>query len=178
MPSGSVISLINPRNQSTGDGFAVASGTGGRWDSTRNDTLYIANFDVVDAGYNSLVQGFDPEKARASECAMWLCIQGYEIVTVAGHQVQKIAHTFSKIDATPLFDIFDNYTFPALHGEMNPAPGVNYNIMVIAYQSYRSILITMFNGTTFVDVSGSKANSDTADAIWSASAELVLGCSR
>ena len=172
MPSGTVISLINPRNQSLGDGFAVASGTGGRWDSTRNDTLYIANFDVVGARYNSLVQGFDPEKAQASECAMWLCTQAYDVVTVAGHQVQKIAHTFSNIDATPLTSIFDNYTFPGLPREMNPAPGVNYSIQVSAYQSYRSTLLTMFNGTARVNIAASTANSDTADAIWSASADL------
>ena len=173
MPSGSEISLINAPNISYGEGFAVTSGSGGRWDSKLNDTLYIANFDVVGAGYKSLVQGFDPEKAQASECALWLCIQAYDVVTVAGHQVQRIAHTFSEIDATPLSGgVFQNYTFPALPAKMNPVPGVVYNILLSARESYRSTLLKMFNGTATLDISASTANSDTVDAIWSASADL------
>lgn len=172
MPSGSVISLINAPNISYGPGFAVKAGTGGHWDSKLNDTLYIVNFDLVGASYGSLVQGFDPHTARASECAMWFCIKAYDTVTVAGHQVQIAAHTVSNIDATPLTGIFDNYTFPALPANMNPTPGVNYSIRLSAQQSYHSTFYKMFNGTATLDISASSANSDTADAIWSASADL------
>ncbi|KAJ9604775.1 hypothetical protein H2200_010890 [Cladophialophora chaetospira] len=171
MPSGSEISLINPPTNDFGVGWAVVPGTGFVYNSKLNDTLYIANFDMVGASEGSLTQGFTPKSAQASECAVWLCIQAYEVVTVAGHQVQKAAHTFSKINATALNDIFDNYTFPALPASMNPAPGVDYIVSVSAQQSYHQSLYTMFNGTASLGIEASKADSDTALAIWTASAD-------
>jgi hypothetical protein len=71
MPSGSVISLINPEKVSGGTGFAVVPGNGSKWDFNLHDKLYIANFDAVGASDRSLVQGFNASTAKASECAMW-----------------------------------------------------------------------------------------------------------
>jgi hypothetical protein len=173
MPSGSLITLNNTPRLDEGVGFVVSPSTGARWDSKRNDTLYIANFDVVGAPYRALAVQFDPSKAQASECAIWFCIQAYEIFTVAGHQSQNIVHTFSKIDATP-FDgsSFDNYTFPVLPADVDLSPSVQYNVSLSGFLSYRSSLSELCNGTAYLDSSASTADSDTVEAIWSASADL------
>jgi hypothetical protein len=169
MPSGSVISLINPEKVSGGTGFAVVPGNGSKWDFNLHDKLYIANFDAVGASDRSLVQGFNASTAKASECAMWLCIQAYDVTTRATHQVQTIVHTFSYINSTPVStSVFDNYTFPALPAEMNPTPDTDYNVSVDGWQQFSSTLIGQFNGTAMLDIESSVANGDSIDAIWTA----------
>jgi hypothetical protein len=173
MPSGSTITLVNSRGVSGGIGFAVKSGKGGQYNSSLHDKLYIANFDVVGAPYMSLVQGFTNESTRVSECAMWMCVQAYNVSTRSNNQVQTIVQTFSSIDSTePPGGIFANYTFPTLPAEMHPTPDTNYSVLYIGIQGFQQTLTTMFNGTAFLNIESSKASSDAVDAVWSASANL------
>lgn len=172
MPSGSIITLISP-GSSQGPGFAVQSGTGGKYNSSLYDKLYIANFDVVGAPYKELSQGFSNQTTSASECAMWLCVQAYNVSTRSNHQVQTTIQTFSSINSTPSGNaVFAIFTFPTLPAEMNAAPNTNYSVSALGAKGFKDTLSTMFNGTAVLDIESSSAESDAVDAIWSASANL------
>jgi len=172
MPSGSIITLISP-GTSEGPGFAVKSGTGGKYNSSLHDKLYIANFDVVGASYMSLSQGFSNQTTTASECAMWLCVQAYNVSTRSNHQVQTTIQTFSSINSTPTDEIgLANFTFPTLPAEMNATPNTNYSVSALGALGFQDTLSAMFNGTASLDIESSSAESDAVDAIWSASANL------
>lgn len=172
MPSGSIITLVGP-DSTEGPGFAVRPGAGARYNSSLYDKLYITNFDVVGAPYLSLVQGFSNQTTRASECAMWICMQAYNVSTRSNHQVQTIVHTFSSINSTPTYgSVFSNFTFPTLPAELNAIPNTNYSVSAIAVDGFSETLYTMFNGTAQLNIESSFAASDAVDAIWSASANL------
>jgi hypothetical protein len=172
MPSGSIITLISP-GASEGPGFAVKSGTGGKYNSSLHDKLYIANFDVVGAPYMSLSQGFSNQTTNASECAMWLCVQAYHVSTRSNHQVQTTIQTLSSINSTQTYGgVLTNFTFPTLPEEMNATPNTNYSVSLLGAKGFQDTLSTMFNGTAELDIESSSAESDAVDAIWSASANL------
>jgi hypothetical protein len=172
MPSRSIITLMSP-GASGGLGFAVKSGTGGKYNSSLNDKLYIANFDVVGAPYMSLAQGFSNQTTKASECAMWLCVQAYNVSTRSNNQVQTTIQTFSSINSTLTDEgVYNNYTFLTLPAEMNATPNTNYSVSFLGAGGFHDTLSTMFNGTADLDLESSSAASDAVDAIWSASANL------
>ena len=173
MPSRSTMTLINPLSTFLGPGFAVKSGRGGKYNASLHDKLYIANFDVVGAGYHSLTQGFNNATTKASECAMWMCIQAYKVSTHTNNQVQTLVQSFSYINSTEASgSVFANYTFPTLPAEMHATPGANYSVSLAGQGGFYQTLSAMFNGTANVDISNSAAFSDPVDAIWKHSANL------
>ncbi len=177
MPSGSIVTLMaaGPAGPNDGPGFAVKSGTGGgKYNASLDDKLYIANFDVVGAPYLSLAQEFSNQTTRASECAMWFCVQAYNVSTRSNHQVQTIVQTVSSVNTTLADEggAFTNITFPTLPEEMNATPDTNYSVSLIASGGFEDTLGTLFNGTANLDIENSYAESDAVDAIWSHSANL------
>jgi len=137
MVSGTTASLTNFKENDEGVGFFVAPTTGQIYDSSKEDRLYIANFDVFGAPYNSFAsQTWDNKSTVSSECALWMCIQTYHVTQFSFNQVQTVVHNFSTINATlgGSFSGADNFTYPPLPVEMNPTSSpTNYTVNILAW---------------------------------------------
>jgi len=68
MPSGEVSNITNFERASMGIGFVVYQSPGSVYDTSKTDTLYIANFEVVGAPNNSL----ESTPGKAIKIKQWL----------------------------------------------------------------------------------------------------------
>ncbi|MCJ1252193.1 hypothetical protein MMC30_009440 [Trapelia coarctata] len=180
MPSGSTITLINHVSSAVEHTvFGVTPGYGGKYNSKSDDKLYLVNFDVVGAEYFNISGGVDIDTIKASECAMWMCIQAYNVSTHTNNQLQTLVQNFSYIEPSkqrppstgPGMFTF-NHTFPPLPAEMHATPGTDFNVSLAGLTQYVWTLETMFNGTgNLVDPMG-EPSSDSVEAVWKHSANL------
>src|SRR5579859_3290104 len=95
MPSGSQVRLENPGEDYEQGGFAVLQSHGAKYNASLQDKLYIANFDVIGWPYLESPQNASTQRLTASECAMWMCVQAYNISTRSNRQSQTIVQTIS-----------------------------------------------------------------------------------
>jgi hypothetical protein len=101
MASGSVSTLYN---QPAGDNvveFQVQSSYGAHFNTRRYDKLYIANFDMFGAPYGSYSSGWDNKSTISSECALWMCVQTFNVSTRSGQQVESVVASYSNMNSTP-----------------------------------------------------------------------------
>src|SRR5437667_10117372 len=100
MPSGSQVRLENPGEDYEQGGFAVLQSHGAKYNASLQDKLYIANFDVIGWPYLESPQNASTQRLTASECAMWMCVQAYNISTRSNRQSQTIVQTISSLNAS------------------------------------------------------------------------------
>lgn len=180
LPSGSQVTLENPGEDYEQGGFAVLKSNGAKYNASLQDKLYIANFDVVGWPFLESPRSASTQSVTASECALWMCIQAYNVSTRSNRQSQTIVQTisslnttlqtFSSINATRSYEDYYNYTFPKLSAEMNAMPNTNFTVAFWGAETYRSTL-DIFNGTGTMGFS-SIIQSDPIDAVWRASSNL------
>jgi hypothetical protein len=179
MPSGSQVTLENPGEDYEQGGFAVLRSNGAKYNASLQDKLYIANFDVIGWPFLESPQSASTQSVTASECAMWMCVQSYNVSTRSNRQSQTIVETISSLNTSiPTFSIneaisfedYYNYTFPRLSAKMNAMPNTNFTVAYWGAETYRSTL-DIFNGTGTMGFS-SIIQSDPIDAVWRASSNL------
>jgi hypothetical protein len=161
-----------------GNGFQVAASKGAKYNSSHHDKLYIANFDVFGAPYNSYSQIGWEEHLTGQECAMWICIKAFDVVTANGHQTQTVSTTFSDINsALPLeaggVVSGENFTFPPLPANMSgTTPDTNYTVSSFASVALSDYLGPLFNGTVFLSQEYNSPSSDAIEALWNGTNDM------
>ena len=175
LPSGNVATLANFTETEEGTGFYVNNSQGAIYNNSKHDRLYLANFDVIGAPYNTFGGGWGGSRTVSQECALWMCIQTYEVKTLSSHQVQSVVHNFSgplNNSISGGFSGRDNYTFPALPAEMHAKGNVNYTVNMFAYDIFGIYLAPFFNGTIFLNLASQKPTNDYVQAIWNGTENL------
>lgn len=172
MPSGSVFELTNFKSTDEGIGFQIMTTLGQHWKASDNDYLYIANFDMMGAPYQSFGE-FDLQNLyEASECALWMCVNTYSTTVSFGKQTQNLVSSFHKCDHE---ENGSNYTFtlPKRTAGMSRGNPTIYSVFDTAmtalhYQFYGAEAgMSMLNGTAIVNIESAGTSSDATNAIWS-----------
>jgi hypothetical protein len=171
MPAGTVTSVPPPSEYLFGVAFQVNSTRGAIYDSRRSDRLYIANFDVFGVSRQTLVWNWS--EVVASECALWMCIQGYQVTTVSSRQIQSTIWTLSETEnSTFTGDINANITFSALPADKSLGVHANYTFLYRAYIGLTTFLSPLLTGNITFDTHDETSSSDWTQAIWEASPDL------
>jgi len=174
MPSGTVMLFPNWTEASLGLGFQVSASTGAKYNSSKNDRIYIANFDVFGAPYGSFAVGNPLRDPVSQECALWMCIQTFVVQMSSAQQAQTVLSTFSTVDSTMPggFSGADNFTYPDLPSNMNPTPHTSYTVNIFASIALQEFLSSMFNGTVLLNLESQSPSSDAIEALWNGTSNL------
>lgn len=200
MSSGSVISLAGPDGNSSSwqSVFAVVSGNGSHFKRSDLETLYVANFDVFGTPYNLTKAYFDAslpmstlpwdkESTIVTECALWACVQSYDVSTRSGQQMQTISSNYSKVLPIDVWLPSGNkWTFataPVSNGTSQNQDSYNFTFAVDAENALRMYLQQTLTGKILLSTeadftlgqlyAGSPYPSDSViQAIWQATPDL------
>ena len=161
-------------------GFNVMSGPGAFYKANDSSIIYISNFDVFGAPYNSYKPPSDPPNewpngpTVSSECALWMCIQILNVTTARSQQFQNSPIQLSKVVNSSLFpsDTSVNLTFISPPPQYAPAHSPNYTVGAMAIEFFSAYLESIINGTIIVNLLSSMPSSDATQAIWNGSADL------
>jgi hypothetical protein len=175
LPSGNVATLANNTAGDEGIGFYVNNSQGAIYNSSKHDRFYLANFDVLGAPYSSLARPWPNSETVSQECALWMCVQTYEVKTLSSKQVQSVLHNFSgpvNSSIPEQWGYGDNFTFPPLPSEMHARANVNYTLNIDAYMVFGAYLAPFFDGVIFLDIESQDPTNDYVQAIWNGSENL------
>ena len=163
MPSGEVANL----SHLGGSGFQVMQSEGAAYNSSNSSMLYITNFDLVGAPGNSVQFSWLPSNTVAAECAMWFCVQAYDIIVFNTQQTQ-ISQNFSKVVEPSQLGLFSNFTFLDLPAEMDHRHDSQFNITLGAVVAFKNFLNSTFSGNVSLNTESNTASSDVIQAVWNA----------
>lgn len=169
MPSGSRFELANFTSMTEGTGFQTMSTRGQHWNTSDKGYLYIANFDMMGAPYNSFSELQVKDLLQASECALWMCVNTYATTQSSGKQTQKLASSFHNIDVD--FNSDTNYTF-SYSNTTAGGSSISYAVNWLAAAAFsfqfggNSATASMLDGTVFLNLESAQPSSDITNAIW------------
>lgn len=180
MPSGTQVTLQNVwQNGGEGNGFAVFPSQGAKYEQNDTSMLYIANFEMIGAGYSEAAGDFDPSvdaDVNAYECAMWMCVQAYNVSMTTSRQAQVVTQNFSRVvnSSFSTDEDLSNITFAGLPEDMNPTPdATNYSVVLLASEALRDFTETLLNGTVFLNLESVTPSSDVVQAIWNVTGSVA-----
>ena len=187
MPSGTQVTLQD--GGSGGTGFAVFPSQGAKYKQNDTSILYIANFEMIGAEYSEAALVFDPSNntdVNAYECALWMCVQAYNVSMTTSRQAQVVTQNFSHIgngfDTTDVTypelatnaTLVSNATFASLPSDMNPAPdATNYSVGFSAYIALGDFTEKLLNGTVDIYIDFIVPGSDVVQAIWNVTGSVA-----
>lgn len=170
MASGSVASLYNIPDGPAVIEFQVQSSYGAHFNTRRYDRLYIANFDMFGAPYGSYSTGWDNRSTVSSECALWMCVQTFNVSTRSGQQVQTVVASYSNINSTP--EPENDYVFKDLPADLHGTVQTKFTVDFLAQGALSTYLASLVNGTVSLDLSSQGFSSDITEAIWNGTQNL------
>lgn len=155
-----------------GQGFQVMTSSGQHWNKSIPDHLYVANFDMMGAPFDSVSGSLSfANMMNASECALWLCINAYNTSMSLGKQTQNLVSSFYNIQY-PIHSSIVNYTFnyPNRMMKSNDSSYTNYTVsdfaQVALSQRFGSSYI---NGNVTININSHITPNDIVQAIWAGS---------
>lgn len=175
MPSGSVAQLTNDVYDGEGAGFQVLGGTGAYYNVSLNDKAYIANFDMLGAPYDSYATTWSNDSLVCSECALWMCIQTYNVTTVSAAQVQTVVSTFSNYNRSLLLQGGNGgevLPWPAMPSDVHASADTNFTIGLFAIDALSEYLSGVINGTVYLNLETQAPTSDATEAVWNGTQNL------
>ena len=152
----------------------------------QNDSnLHISNFEVVGGLANSSGASSVPwpnSSTVASECALWMCVQAFEMSMVNDNQTQAVMQEFFQIQNktaamdsdTPYYGMpyYETFTCQDIPRRMNPRPEGNYTVGLLAVYAFQNYLGPMFNGSVSLRPESVLASSDVVEAIMNSAGDL------
>ena len=161
--AGSNFSLLNNEAADLhldGTGFQVQTSFGKRWSKSVKDTLYLANFEMMGYNYTATSGSTRGQELKATECALWFCVNTYETTISSGIQQQAQVSSFSNVNAT--YNLND-YTF---HVPTNNIEDDKFVVDDVTYEALQSAFYGKLNGTVTSGISGYYTLDDSILAIW------------
>jgi hypothetical protein len=176
LPSGNVATLANNTDADEGIGFYVNNSQGAIYSSSKHAIFYLANFDVLGAPYGTLGGQWANWETVSQECALWMCVQTYEVKSLSSKQVQSVLHNFSGLVNSSFpedgWGEGDNFTLPPLPSEMHARANVNYTLNIDAYMIFGTYLAPFFDGAIFLNTQRQDPTNDHVQVIWNGSENL------
>lgn len=168
----------------------MPSPTGHLYNVSLGDKAYIANFFVIGYSINSLT----PTSFSAYECALWWCVNAYQVSTHGSVQSTNIVYTQDILNASgyPSHSsedyrgspgnemMFHNLTFPPFPADVQtrlnlsaPAATIEYRLMTISLVALRVYTMSVIQGTGFLESHATSASNDIVEAVWYAASSLA-----
>jgi hypothetical protein len=147
--------------------FTVLSSEGKIYNASSPTTPYIANFDVIGAPWTSEVW----TNITASECALWFCVQAYNISVENSRQSQSLVKSWSTIADTEPFDGISNRTFIDIPADFNVSPNTTFYVGGESVRAIKEALPQYLEGTV-LNGDGYQYSSNYIEALWNASSNM------
>jgi hypothetical protein len=147
--------------------FTVLSSKGKIYNASSPTTPYIANFDVIGAPWTSEVW----TNITASECALWFCVQAYNISIENSRQSQSLVKSWSTIADTEPFDGISNRTFIDIPADFNVSPNATFYVGGESVRAIKEALPQYLEGTV-LNGDGYQYSSNYIEALWNASSNM------
>ena len=159
----------------SGSLFWVTQTNGWVYHRSNSTQTYLTNFDVFGAPFEVRRKDWLEKDMVAWECALWMCVQAFEVTTSSSSHTQIPIQNFSTI-ANMTHDIFtdasfdkintfENLTFEPLPPSMNPAPQSQYQFSIQSALTMSSYLTSAIKGNAGADLWVVSFSSDTTKAI-------------
>ena len=174
LPSGNVATLANFQDQDDyGVGF-VAMPNNAAYNSSTSKRLNLAHFDVFGAPYNTYAFKWPNHSTISAECALWWCVNAYQVVDQAGHQETTTNRTFFNITylVGDGWDGRQQYYFDPIPASLNPSPDANYSVGIDATIILQEILYSLLGGNITLDSESQAYSSDFVEAIWNGTGNI------
>ena len=174
MASGTVQTLYNQPAGLNVIEFQVQSSYGAHFNTRHYDKLYLANFDMFGAPYDSFSSGWANKSTVSSECALWMCVQTFNVSTRSGQQTETVVASYSNINSTPLASV-DGTTalvFLDLPTDLHATVNTNFTVNYFAWAALTRYLYGLVNGTVTLNIASQGYSSDITEAIWNGTQNL------
>ncbi|MDI1488101.1 MAG: hypothetical protein OHK93_007375 [Ramalina farinacea] len=159
----------------SGSLFWVTQTNGSVYHRSNSTQTYLTNFDVFGAPFEVRPKDWLQKDMVAWECALWMCVQAFEVTVSSSSQTQIPIQNFSTI-ANNTHDIFtdasfdkintfENLTFDPLPPSMNPAPQSQYQFSIESALTMSSYLTSTIKGNAGADLRVVSFSSDATQAI-------------
>lgn len=134
------------------------------------DKFYIVQFDMLGVDYGSFEESFAHEDIYVSSCAMWFCVNAYNVSTLVSKQSQTVTQNFHEGNTTA-FQTGGDVLFSSLPPDMNPVANTTYSVANEAYYAFPETIQVLFKGTAFLNEGAFISRSDSIEAVWKASGD-------
>ncbi|PCH02285.1 Protein of unknown function DUF3176 [Penicillium occitanis (nom. inval.)] len=149
--------------------FQVTSSQGHIYNASSTTIPYIANFDIMGAPYLSEQW----TNVTAFECALWYCVQAYNITMNNSRQTQSPAKSWSTISPSDDSSDSDNLTFTNIPSDFNIAPDAQFVVGELTVNAVKTALIGYLNGTVYGGTANEESySSDFMQAIWNSTSHI------
>ena len=172
MASGSIASLFNAFPGNDVPGFQVQSSKGAQFNTSHYDRLYIANFDMFGAPFGSYSEEWDNKSTISSECALWMCVQTFNVSTSSTQQVQKVVSSYSDVNSDPSNATKSGFIFTNLPSYLHGTVHTNFTVDFNAWGALQVYFADLVDGTVLLGSNSQAYSSDATEAIWNGTQNL------
>ncbi|KAI1459469.1 hypothetical protein F4805DRAFT_466079 [Annulohypoxylon moriforme] len=171
-PSGTSIS--HQDGSKSGFRFQVAPSNGSANTFALDSRPYISTFDVISVSQTSL-----ETKVQAHECALWFCLQSFNVTVANGIQTTTVLSNWSKTNL-PTEDNprFDELTFIDIPTNLYAHNQTHYTVPANSIQTLRTFINPLLTGNASGHTDAPQHSSDWIEAIWTATPDLNSWISR
>lgn len=180
MPSGALANLTDFAYSQSGRALHVFNSRGSAYDMRQSHKQFLANFEVVGAPFDVYDYGpwqNDSATTVAAECALWICVQSFEIQIINGILSQNVREEHDVVDASEQArgGGVVKTTFIDMPSTMNIPKDADYNLFGLSRLGLENFLSSLFYGNVTIDLGTQVtklASDDMILALWNASADL------
>jgi hypothetical protein len=163
LPDGQSISVSDgdPVNM-----FQIMVTEGTFYNASSTTIPYFLNFEAIGMPFGT--QFWNDSLISAQECALWYCIQAYNISVTSNVLNQTIIDTWNTIVPRSLgsFDGGDDFTFTDMPPYMNIHPNSSYFVNVLSWVAAKQTLESIFTGVVEAGAEGTAYSTQFIEAIW------------
>jgi hypothetical protein len=167
-------SLSAPTGDSTGYSFTVAPTNLTTNDSAPDSQAYFSAFDIL-----SVSKGPSRTTAQAYQCALWFCVNSYNVTVVNGLQNTSIEGTWSKTEFSSTNNAHnDEYHFIDIPPELNANSAARYSVPTDSIDVLKNFMASKMWGNSSNIDDTADFSSDWIQAMQNASSDLSAWMTR
>jgi hypothetical protein len=180
MPSGSTMTIqpgtISGATVMEGVAFQIQFTPGSIYVANDTSRVYLANFDVFGQPFTTDTnRTWTNTSIVSSECALWACVQAYQVSVDSLQQQQLTIQSWSDTITPPVNitrPFYQNSTFKPLPTNMNPTPDVQYTFGMYAATTIGKYLDRLLSGNVTLDLESDFPSNNYIEFNWNSSSNL------
>lgn len=162
LPDGQDITVFENGNATV---FEVLFTEGTFFNSSSITTPYILNVEAIGMPFNQ--RTWNESLISAQECALWYCVQSYDINITNNVLSQTVIETWNTTAPMPAIVAANyNITFSGMPESMNILPNSEYKVMDVSRNAASMFLGSVFKGQVNGGLEGTIYSTDWIEAVW------------
>ncbi|RDW82538.1 hypothetical protein BP6252_03650 [Coleophoma cylindrospora] len=162
MPDGNSITVDNSIQVNM---FQVTTTSGLIYNASSETIPYIANFDVIGMPWQT--QFWNEDQLVAKECALWMCVQAYNITVRDNIQTQEQIMTWNTTKPVGQSNVIAYHNFTGMPAEMHTQATSNYSVYGLSLIALHSGISGILTGSAAGGAEGLAYQGSFIEAIWS-----------